>query len=59
MTEVSHEHPSVDCYEEKARYRALALIQLEELGITDIDKRSRFESAVMPVDWEKQWCALN
>ena len=49
---VTHQHPSVDWNRERTRYRAVALRQLEKLGITDIEKRIRFERVVTPADWE-------
>src|SRR5690606_19227568 len=32
--------------------RALALQQLAKIGLTDIEKRIRFERVVTPADWE-------
>jgi len=51
---VTHQHPNVDWNKEKARYRAVALRQLEKLGITEIEKRIRFERVVTPADWESK-----
>jgi phytoene desaturase len=51
---VTHLHPNVDWNREKARYRGVALRQLEKLGITDIEKRIRFERCVTPADWESK-----
>lgn len=51
---VTHQHPNVDWAKERARYRAVALRQLEKLGITDIEKRIRFERMVTPADWESK-----
>lgn len=51
---VTHQHPNVDWNKEKARYRGVALRQLEKLGITDIEKRIRFERVVTPADWESK-----
>jgi len=49
---VTHQHPNVDWNQERARYRNVALRQLEKLGITDIGRRIRFERVVTPADWE-------
>jgi len=42
LVPVTHQHPNVDWNTERARYRGVALRQLEKLGITDIEKRIRF-----------------
>ena len=49
---VTHQHPNVDWSQERARYRGVALRQIAKLGITDIEKRIRFERVVTPADWE-------
>ena len=49
---VTHQHPNVDWNQERARYRSVALRQIAKLGITDIEKRIRFERVVTPADWE-------
>lgn len=51
---VTHIHENVDWQREKARYRQLALKQLEKIGITDIEKRIRFERIFTPNDWHQQ-----
>jgi phytoene desaturase len=51
---VTHQHPNVDWNKERARYRGVALRQLEKLGIMDIEKRIRFERVVTPADWESK-----
>ena len=51
---VTHQHPNVDWNKERARYRAVALRQMEKLGIKDIEKRIRFERIITPADWESQ-----
>jgi phytoene desaturase len=51
---VTHQHPNVDWNKERARYRGVALRQLEKLGIGDIEKRIRFERVVTPADWESK-----
>jgi phytoene desaturase len=49
---VTHQHPNVDWNQERARYRNVALRQLEKLGVKDIGRRIRFERVVTPADWE-------
>jgi phytoene desaturase len=51
---VTHQHPNVDWSRERARYRQVALRQLGKLGVTDIEKRIRFERVVTPADWESK-----
>jgi len=54
LVPVTHQHPNVDWSKERDRYRAVALRQLEKLGITDIERRIRFERIVTPADWERK-----
>jgi phytoene desaturase len=49
---VSHQHPNIDWSQERARYRQVALRQLAKVGLTDLEKRIRFERIVTPADWE-------
>ncbi|WP_254070664.1 phytoene desaturase family protein [Acidisphaera sp. L21] len=42
----------IDWAAEQASYRALALRQLERLGVHDIEKRIVFEKVMTPTDWE-------
>jgi phytoene desaturase len=52
---VTHEHGNVDWAVERARFRALALHQLEKIGIKDVERRIRFEKVVTPADWRKDF----
>lgn len=53
---VTHQHANVDWKAESARYRQLALRQVEEkLGISQLEKRIRFERMVTPADWEHKY----
>lgn len=36
------------------RYRALTLEKLRQIGITDIERRIRFEKILTPTDWEQE-----
>ena len=42
----------IDWAAEQARYRAVALRQLERLGVHDIERRIVFEKVMTPTDWE-------
>lgn len=49
---VTHMHPNVDWHKEKARFRGVAMRQLEKLGLTDLEQRIRVERIVTPHDWD-------
>lgn len=51
---VSHQHPNIDWSKERTRYRQVALRQLAKVGLTDIEKRIRFERIVTPAEWERK-----
>ena len=48
---ITHQTPNVDWKTETARFRALALKQLEKIGLKDIEKRIRFEKIITPDGW--------
>jgi phytoene desaturase len=48
---VTHEHHNVDWEVERARFRSLALRQLEKIGIKDLERRIRFEKVLTPAEW--------
>lgn len=52
LVPVSHQHPNIKWKEERQRYRQVALKQLARLGLTDLERRIRFERIVTPEDWE-------
>ncbi len=54
LVPVSHQHPNIDWSRERLRYRQVALRQLARLGITDVERRIRFERMVTPDEWEKK-----
>ena len=54
LVPVSHQHPNIDWNKERSRYRQIALRQLAKLGLTDVEKRIRFERVVTPADWESK-----
>ncbi|MCL4176151.1 MAG: phytoene desaturase [Verrucomicrobia bacterium] len=51
---VSHQHPNIDWGRERDRYRAVAMRQLAKLGLTDLERRIRFERIVTPAEWENK-----
>ena len=52
---VTHESGNVDWAKETPRYRALAIKQLEKIGITDIERRIRSEKVFTPSDWKGEF----
>jgi len=52
LVPVSHQHPNIDWNQERARYRQVAFRQLAKLGLTDLERRIRFERVVTPLEWE-------
>ncbi len=48
---VTHEHENVNWQLEEDRFRAVALRQLEKIGITGLEKRIRYEKVVTPAKW--------
>ncbi len=55
LVPVTHEHENVDWAEQKSRFRALALRQLEKIGISDLEGRIRTEMMLTPADWNSQF----
>jgi phytoene desaturase len=51
---VSHQHPNIDWTKERGRLRQVALRQLARVGLTDLERRIRFERIVTPAEWENQ-----
>ncbi len=49
---VTHQHPRVNWQKERSGFRALALRQLERVGLIDVERRIRWEHQVTPADWE-------
>jgi len=52
---VTHKSSTVDWQKETPRYRALALQQLEKIGIRGVEKRIRSEKILTPRDWEREF----
>lgn len=53
LVPVTHQHGNVDWSRETERYRALALRQLGKIGLTDVERRIRFEHRITPADWDR------
>ncbi len=49
---VTHRHPNVDWRREAARYREVALDQIERIGIRGVRGRIRYEKMITPDDWQ-------
>ena len=55
LVPVTHETENVNWEKEQGRFRALALRQLEKVGITDVEKRIRFEKVLTPKSWGSEF----
>ncbi|QVL32648.1 phytoene desaturase [Telmatocola sphagniphila] len=53
LAPVTHKHPNVDWSKELPAFREKVLKQLPKIGITDLEKRIRFEKIITPADWEQ------
>ncbi len=53
LVPVTHHHPNVNWAIERDRYREIVLRQLARIGITDVERRIRYERIVTPADWER------
>jgi phytoene desaturase len=52
---VTHEHASVDWPREEERFRAVALRQLEKIGIRNLERRIRVERRLTPATWKTEF----
>jgi phytoene desaturase len=52
---VTHEHANVNWEKQKSAFRALALQQMEKIGITDVARRIRVERIVTPHGWKSEF----
>jgi phytoene desaturase len=55
LVPVTHQHPNVDWQRETPRFRARVLNSLKQLGLSDLEKRIRFERILTPADWENRY----
>ncbi len=52
---VTHDTGSVDWEKEETRFRALAIEQMEKIGITDVERRIRTEKILTPRSWNSEY----
>jgi phytoene desaturase len=52
---VTHQSAEVDWERELPRYRALAMRQLEKIGIADVERRIRTERTMTPAGWQAEF----
>jgi phytoene desaturase len=52
---VTHDTGSVDWVSEGSRYRALALEQMEKIGLKDVERRIRTEKILTPAGWAEDF----
>jgi phytoene desaturase len=55
LAPVSHQHENIDWGRAKSGFRNRLLKQLEKIGITDVEKRIRYEKIVTPADWQNRY----
>ncbi len=55
LVPVTHQHPNVDWSKETPAFRDNVIRQLEKLGLTDLERRIRFEKIVTPDDWDSSY----
>ena len=52
---VTHSSQNVDWASSAATFRRLLLRQMEKIGITDVERRIRWQKVVTPMDWERDY----
>jgi phytoene desaturase len=55
LVPVSHQHTNINWARETPRFRAQALRQLAKVGLSDVERRIRFEHVVTPADWDRRY----
>jgi len=55
LVPVTHESGNVDWAAQEAGFRAMALKQLEKIGITDVERRIRVERRLTPATWNSEF----
>jgi phytoene desaturase len=58
LAPVPHRSAGIDWSKEASPFRAVVLKQLEKIGITDLERRIRFEKVVTPADWEGDYAVF-
>jgi phytoene desaturase len=54
LVPVAHQCESIDWTRDAPAFRRLLLKQMERIGVTDVERRTRFERMVTPLDWERE-----
>ena len=54
LVPVAHQCDAIDWARDAAAFRGVLLKQMERIGITGLDRRTRFERMVTPHDWEHE-----
>jgi phytoene desaturase len=52
---VTHEHKNVNWEQQQKAFRAMAIKQLEKIGITDVERRIRVERQFTPATWNSEF----
>jgi phytoene desaturase len=55
LSPVTHQHENVDWAKAMPVFRERLLRQLPKIGLTDVEKRIRFEKVVTPADWQNSY----
>lgn len=59
LAPVSHQCEAIDWKQQRSPFRQNLIRQMEKIGITDLEKRIRFEKIVTPADWENNYEVFN
>lgn len=52
LVPVTHNHGNIDWAVETAAFRTKVLMQLEKIGLPDVEKRIRYEKIITPAGWQ-------
>lgn len=55
LAPVTHSHPNVNWAKETPRFRQVVLNRLAKLGLTDVERRIRYEKVLTPAGWEHDY----
>jgi phytoene desaturase len=55
LVPVTHQHPNVDWSRQRGPFRKRILACLRKVGITEIEKRIRWEHVITPSDWDQSY----
>ena len=55
LVPVTHENANVNWEKQEAAFRAMALKQLEKIGIADVERRIRVERRLTPATWNSEF----